>query len=80
MDEDAARILDGLVRLGTVSDVDAGRCMVRLLSQSENMTSGWLYVLQRGSVWMPKINDTVLAVFLPVYDGDGFVIGGVGAS
>ena len=80
MDEDVARILSGLVRLGTVSDVDAERCMVRLLYQSENMTSGWLYVLQRGSAWMPKINDTVLAVFMPVFDGDGFVIGGVGAS
>ena len=79
MDEDTARILSGLVRIGTVSDTDAERGMVRLLYQSENMTSGWLYVLNRGDSWMPQINDTVLAVFLPVYDGDGFVIGGIGA-
>ena len=79
MDEDTARILSGLVRIGTVSDTDAERGMVRLLYQSENMTSGWLYVLNRGDSWMPQLNDTVLAVFLPVYDGDGFVIGGIGA-
>ena len=79
MDEDLARILSGLVRIGTVSDTDANRGMVRLLYQSENMTSGWLYVLQTNAdAWMPKINDTVLAVFLPVYDGDGFVIGSLG--
>lgn len=79
MDEDTARLLDGLVRIGTVSDTDAERRMVRLLYQSENMTSGWLYVLNRGDQWMPQINDTVLAVFMPVYDGDGFVIGGIGS-
>ena len=27
--------------------------------------------------WMPKVNDTVLVVYLPVRDGDGFVIGGI---
>ncbi len=27
--------------------------------------------------WMPKVNDQVLIVYLPVDDGDGFVIGGI---
>lgn len=27
--------------------------------------------------WFPKVNDQVLVVFLPVRDGDGFVIGGI---
>lgn len=27
--------------------------------------------------WMPKINDTVLVVYLPVFNSDGFVIGGI---
>lgn len=26
--------------------------------------------------WMPKVNDTVLCLYLPVFNGDGFVLGG----
>lgn len=28
--------------------------------------------------WMPKINDTVVALYLPIFNGDGFILGGVG--
>ena len=28
--------------------------------------------------WMPKINDQVLVLYLPVLDGDGFVLGKIG--
>lgn len=27
--------------------------------------------------WMPKVNDVVLCVFLPVFNADGFIIGGI---
>lgn len=27
--------------------------------------------------WMPKVNDTVLTIYLPVKEGDGYIIGGV---
>ena len=27
--------------------------------------------------WMPKVNDTVLTLYLPVFNGDGFVLGGI---
>ncbi len=27
--------------------------------------------------WMPKVNDRVLALYLPVFNGDGFVLGGI---
>lgn len=27
--------------------------------------------------WMPKINDRVLVLHLPVFNGDGFVLGGI---
>lgn len=32
-----------------------------------------------GSVtwWMPKINDQVLVLYLPVFNSDGFILGGV---
>lgn len=27
--------------------------------------------------WMPKVGDVVLAVYLPVLDADGFIVGGI---
>lgn len=29
------------------------------------------------TLWMPAVNDTVLVVYLPVFNSDGFVIGGI---
>ncbi len=114
---DAEKILSGLVRVGTVTDVNSAKRQARVKFQGENMTSGWLYVLQHSSanvlvvpdgehtheisdtytgggsagtepdhdhsgsyltLWMPRINDTVLCLYLPVFNGDGFVLGGIG--
>lgn len=118
---DYEKILSGLVRVGTVTDVDSVKHLARVKFQGENFTSGWLYVLQHpggglsivpdgghthsisvhdtftgggsgtasyepdhnhtGSTttsWMPTINATVLVVFLPVFNADGFIIGGIG--
>lgn len=108
--------LSGLVRVGTVTDVNSQRKQARVKFQGEEMTSGWLYVLQHygatlriaedgshthsisdtysggghastvadhdhaGSVlsyYMPRINDTVVCLYLPVFNGDGFIIGGI---
>lgn len=30
--------------------------------------------------WMPKINDTVVVLFLPIFNSDGFVIGNIGGG
>ena len=27
--------------------------------------------------WMPKVNDTVLVLYLPISDSDGFILGGI---
>ena len=27
--------------------------------------------------WMPKVNDSVVVLYLPVRDGDGFILGGI---
>lgn len=109
---DAENILAGLVRIGTVTATKGS--MVRVKFRDGDMTSGWLYVLQRsgggvsvppdgghthqitdtytgggqastqlnhahaGTVtggWMPNINDTVLVIYLPVWQGDGFILG-----
>lgn len=110
MDKDVEKALTGLVRIGTVTDVDNGRRTARVKFQDSDMTSGWLCVLKNqpyipdysgpqrtefeggGSgaaafeehkhdliikPWMPKVNDTVVALYLPVFNGDGFVIGGI---
>ena len=107
----ARRVLSGLVRVGIVTDLDAAGCRARVKYQSENMTSGWLRVLQhRGAAlkieaeanhshstgdgstggagghghdgsslgeWMPEINSVVLCLYLPMEDGDGYILGGV---
>ena len=114
---DPEKILAGLVRVGTVTFVDADKRMARVKFQGEEMTSGLLHVLQHyqgglfikpddqhthiitdtymsgGSAstdpahdhlpgsyttwWMPKINDTVLVLYLPVWNADGFILGGI---
>lgn len=109
---DAEKMISGLVRVGTVTDVNNGEHRARVKFQGEGMTSGWLYVLNNrpfipdydiepqhteaeagGSgdaafashqhdlvikQWMPKINDTVVCLYLPGFNADGFVIGGIG--
>ena len=44
--EDAARILVGLVRIGTVMNIDKTNHMARVKFQDANLPSGWLRVLQ----------------------------------
>ena len=108
---DVEKMLSGIVRLGTVTDVNNDKHLARVKFQSEGMTSGWLYVLDNrpfipgynqqqrtefesgGSgypafashkhdliiqQWMPKVNDTVLVIYLPMFNADGFILGGVG--
>lgn len=74
---DTETILSGLVRIGTVTDTDSSKRMVRILYKDFDMTSGWLKVLKTDSSWMPKVNDVVVALYLPVFNGDGFIIGGL---
>lgn len=76
--EELRQQLARLALLGRVSDVDKSKRLVRVIWPDSGQTSGWLYVLQRGEVWLPKINELVLVLYLPVFGGDGFVLGGVG--
>jgi len=107
---DAQKNLAGLIRKGTVTDVDNDKHLARVKFQGEGFTSGWLHVLdnrpyipdydvpQRTEYeaggngdyayanhkhdliikqWMPKINDNVVCIYLPIFNSDGFVIGGI---
>jgi phage baseplate assembly protein gpV len=76
--EELRQQLARLALLGRVSDVDKSKRLVRVIWPDSGQTSGWLYVLQRGEVWLPKINELVLVLYLPVFGGDGFVLGSVG--
>ena len=72
---DNEKILRNLVRIGTVTAVDPKKHRARAKFQDSGITSDWLYIVQTGGAWMPKVNDTVLTLYLPVFNGDGFVLG-----
>lgn len=72
---DNEKILRNLVRIGTVTAVDQKKHRARAKFQDSGITSDWLYIVQTGGAWMPKVNDTVLILYLPVFNGDGFVLG-----
>ena len=88
--------LEKLVRLGTVTAVDAGKRQARVKYEDTGSLSGWLYVLAAPpsvpdydaayeshsheliiKPWMPKVNETVLILYLPGDNTDGFVLGRV---
>lgn len=80
--------VQNMVRVGIVTDVDKKDRRVRVRFPNLNMTSGWLYVLQSPpdvkiiidftvTPWMPEVNDRVLCLYIPVFNGDGFVLGAI---
>lgn len=99
--------IERLVQVGTVTAVDTSNNRARVKFRDVDMTSDWLYVLQRPDTqlslnsevktegessdelyadvtvngtaekWLPKINDTVVVLYLPVFNSDGFILGAV---
>lgn len=67
--------MDGMVRIGRVTDRNTTTRQVRVLFPDSGMTSAWLPVLRHSEAWLPSINDTVLCLYLPVFNADGFVVG-----
>jgi len=109
-------ILEKLVRIGTVTALDPARRRARVRYDDMDMSSGWLFVLQRygenirvmpdgrhthnitdtytggGSAstepnhdhpdthvttYMPRMGERVVVLYLPIFNGDGFVLGGL---
>ena len=82
-----------MVRVGIVSAVSEAKRQVRVHYPDRKLTSGWLYVLQSPptvtaenctvkadlvvEAWMPAVGNRVLCLYIPVFGGDGFVIGGI---
>lgn len=71
---DAEKILLNLVRIGTVTAVDKTKGRARVKFQDSGITSGWLPVLQTGG-GLPEVNSTVLTLYLPIFNADGFILG-----
>lgn len=84
--KDESEVLANMVRVGTVSSVDAGRRTARVLFEDlDNMVSGDLSILRFPGVrdaeqravsnWMPSVGDKVICLYLPVFNGGGAVLG-----
>lgn len=69
--------MENIVRVGTVTAVDTKARKARVLFQDMGFSSDWLVVLQHGqeNAWMPKVNDIALVLYLPVWQGDGYILG-----
>ncbi len=74
IDRATLHALKNMVRIGTVSEVDGRRVRVAWGS-ARNTKSGWLTSLRH--VGELKPGETVLILYVPVFDGDGFVLGGL---
>ena len=68
--------LKKMVRIGKVSTINTDKKTARVIYEDmDDLVSGWLSVLQFSGSWMPKVNDMVLVLYLPVFNGDGFILG-----
>lgn len=67
--------MNGSVRIGIVTDIDPAAQKVRVLYPDSGMTSAWLSVLKHDRAWLPGVNAVVLCLYLPIFNGDGFVTG-----
>ena len=70
-------MIEHIVRVGTVTAVDQEAGKARVLFQDKGFSSGWLAILRHGQddTWLPKVNDTAVVLYLPVWQGDGFIVG-----
>lgn len=82
---------DGIIRVGKVSAVDAAARKARVRFDDIGVTSEWMPILTTTPTavviiegeerhisvmpWMPRIDDVVLCIFRPVFNGDGFIVG-----
>ena len=72
-DDDLAEI-ENLLRIGTVIKVKGDKAKVRF-EEYDNMISDDLTVVFQNKKWTPDINDTVICLFIPYGDGDGYILG-----
>lgn len=83
--------ITSLIQTGTVMDVNAGKKQARVKFSENHSgwlyilqhtgagvttqaASGHTHNAALGT-WLPQVNDRVLALYLPVSGGDGFILG-----
>ena len=77
--------IENIVRIGRVTAVDSIKHIARVWFDAMGIESGWLPVLitkdyipdHSITPYMPKVNETVLVLYIPVFNGDGVILGGV---
>ncbi len=76
MDREMETSLENLVRVGTVTWADPGKRVARVKFRDTGFPSAILPVLaHRPYLWMPEVNATVLCLYLPGFNMDGYIIG-----
>lgn len=68
--------IENIVREGTVTAVNSDKRIANVWFDALGVSSDWLPVLITGT-YMPKVNDRVLVLYFPVFNGDGVVLGGI---
>jgi len=68
--------VEDIVREGTVTAVDNGKRIAKVWFDTLGIQSDWLPVLHTGG-YMPKVNEKVLVLYFPLFNGDGVILGGV---
>jgi phage baseplate assembly protein gpV len=71
-------VLNNMVRVGVVSAIDTASHRARVIFPDKGITSGWLFVLKSSDSnprWMPALGNTVVVLYLPIWNGDGFILG-----
>lgn len=66
---------DRIIQIGIVTEISGTKAKVTFPATS--ITSDWLSVIDRGDEWTPEIGNSVLVIFVPVGDSDGFILGGI---
>lgn len=82
MDEEMLRLLHRMVRVGTVSSVNAGSRTARvIIPDMDDMVTGELKVLQHTNnseaYWLPQVGSQVLCIYRPGKKADGYIVGGI---
>ncbi len=72
---------EDIVREGTVTAVNNDKRIARVWFDALGIQSDWMPVLITSGPdvkpYMPAVNEKVLALYFPVFNGDGVILGGV---
>lgn len=66
--------VEDIVREGTVTAVDGTRSIAKVWFDALGIASDWLPVLSGCAL---EVNDKVLVLYFPVFNGDGVILGEV---